>query len=160
MRSLRECNERSHGVIRRGVGAALGLLLVLAISSPSQAQTHTIFNNGNIQAVQNAPTRETIVTLPAPTTIVTITTYHWNNAKGATPGTISLMNDKTGDLHGPWEATGSPGQGGVPNAYWVVTPNLTLPAGDYIVIDSDPATWAQNAGSRGAGFVTVEGSGR
>jgi hypothetical protein len=45
----------------------------------------------------------------------------------------------------------------VPNAYWTVYPNVTLPAGTYTVIDSDPATWSHNAESSNRGFVRVEG---
>jgi hypothetical protein len=32
-----------------------------------------------------------------------------------------------------------------------------LPAGTYTIVDSDPATGAQNAGSRGAGMAILEG---
>lgn len=150
---------RAH--MRRLLGTAmLAVLVAFALSNVARAQTQTIFNNGNIYGIENGARHETVFTLPAPATIAKVTTYHWNNATGAVPGTIGLMSDRTGDLYGPWQAIGAPGQGGVPNAYWVVAPNVTLPAGDYIVIDSDPATWAQNAASNGAGFVTVEASGQ
>ncbi len=118
-------------------------------------QAEIIFENGNINMVYNRPTKETIFTINEPYVITEIITYHWNNAKGATPGTIALRSaNKT---YGPWKATGKPGQGGVPNAYWVVYPNETIPAGTYTVIDSDPNTWSQNSESNGEGFVQVFG---
>ncbi|MCX8031665.1 MAG: hypothetical protein N3A59_08840, partial [Thermodesulfovibrionales bacterium] len=115
-----------------------------------------IFNNGNIGGVYNNPTRPTTFTLNQPHVITLIQNYHWNNAKGSMPGTIALR-DQTGKTYGPWQAKGSPGQGGVPNAYWTVYPNITLPAGTYTVIDSEPSTWAQNSGSNGAGHTKIEG---
>jgi hypothetical protein len=44
----------------------------------------------------------------------------------------------------------------VPNAYWNTRPGVTLAPGTYTVIDSDPSTWAQNAGTGGAGHIRVE----
>ena len=55
-------------------------------------------------------------------------------------------------MYGPWQAEGSDGQGGVPNAYWTVHPNIVIPAGDYALIDSDPGTWAQNGETGGVGM--------
>jgi len=115
-----------------------------------------IFNNGNISGVYNNPTKPTTFTIKQSHVITKIVNYHWNNAKGALPGTIALK-DQSGRTYGPWQAKGSPGQGGVPNAYWNVYPNITLPAGTYTVIDSDPSTWAQNGGSGGAGHTQIEG---
>lgn len=115
-----------------------------------------IFNNGNIAGVFNNPPIPTTFTINQPHVITLIQNYHWNNARGATPGTIALR-DQSGRTYGPWQAEGSPGQGGVPNAYWNVYPNVTLPAGTYTVIDSDPSTWSQNSGSNGAGFTRIEG---
>jgi hypothetical protein len=88
--------------------------------------------------------------------VTLITTYHWNDAQGAAPGTIGLK-DANGKLYGPWPASGTPGQGGVPNAYWTVNPNIVIPAGTYTVIDSDPDTWAQNDETGGAGMAWGSG---
>ncbi len=115
-----------------------------------------IFDNNNPDAVQNLPTRATEIALNGSLRIAKITTYHWNNGQGAPPGTIALRSS-TGEVFGPWQASGEPGQGGVPNAYWVVEPDVVLPAGIYSVIDSDPATWAQNGGTGGAGIAIAEG---
>ena len=123
--------------------------------SPS-AKGSVIFNNGNTGGVYNNPSRATTFTLRAPHVITLITNYHWNNGRGATPGTIALRGSD-GRTYGSWRTSGSPGQGGVPNANWNAAPNVTLPAGTYTVIDSNPATWAQNSDSQGSGHTRVEG---
>jgi tetratricopeptide (TPR) repeat protein len=110
---------------------------------------------GNIYGVDNGPTKPTVFTLNAPRVLALIQNYHWNSARGATPGTISLR-EAGGRTYGPWQAEGSPGQGGVPNAYWTARPMALLPAGTYTVIDSDPASWAHNAKSEGRGFTRIE----
>ena len=125
--------------------------------SPSPtAKGNVIFNNGNTGGVYNNPSRATTFTLRAPHVITLITNYHWNNGRGATPGTIALRGSD-GRTYGSWRTSGSPGQGGVPNANWNAAPNVTLPAGTYTVVDSNPATWAQNSGSQGCGHTRVEG---
>ena len=83
--------------------------------------------------------------------------YHWNFGQGRSPpGDISLVSE-TGRRFGPWRAVGQPGQGGVADAYWIVTPSVVLPAGRNQVIDSDPATWSQNAETQGLGVVIIKG---
>jgi hypothetical protein len=84
-------------------------------------------------------------------------TYHWNDAEGmSSPGTIGLRA-ADGTMYGPWQATGLDGQGGVPNANWVVNPNIIIPPGAYTVIDSDPSTWSQNEETGGAGMAWGKG---
>ncbi len=112
-----------------------------------------IFDNGNIYGVTNGPNSPTKFVLSQATFISRIENYHYFN-NGRSPGTITLVNNK-GEQFGPWYATGTTGQGGVLNAYWVVRPNRTLPAGTYTVIDSDPATWSTNPQSGNKGFTTV-----
>ncbi|HQN18221.1 MAG TPA: hypothetical protein PKV86_03740, partial [Syntrophobacteraceae bacterium] len=120
------------------------------------AKAKTIFDNGNKGGVDNKPTAATTFTVQTPHVITLIANYHWNSGRGSRPGTISLRGG-SGRTYGPWQATGSPGQGGVPNANWTCKPNITLPPGTYTVVDSDPATWAQNSGSQGRGFTRIEG---
>lgn len=112
-----------------------------------------IFDNGNIYGVTNGPGSPTKFVLSRATFISRIENYHYFN-NGRPPGTITLVNNK-GEQFGPWYATGTTGQGGVLNAYWVVRPDITLPAGTYTVIDSDPATWSTNSQSGNKGFTTV-----
>lgn len=112
---------------------------------------------GNNSVVHNGPIKPTIMTLSGPTELATITTYHWNDGRGtAAPGTIGLRS-ATGATFGPWPATGAAGQGGVKNVYWTASPKVVLPAGAYTVLDSDPATWAQNDQSGGVGHAWAEG---
>ena len=120
-------------------------------------KSEKIFNNGNIYGVQNQPTKPTVLKLAVPHMITAVVTYHWNNASGTVrPGTIALRS-ASGKVYGPWQAAGSPGQGGVRNAYWTARPNIIIPAGTYTILDSDPSTWAQNSASGGTGHGWVEG---
>jgi hypothetical protein len=114
-----------------------------------------IYTNGNIAGVQNNPTRETAFTINAAHRVTFIYTYHYFNS-GKLPGTIALRHSD-GAVYGPWQAEGALGQGGVRNAYWFVRPNVEIKAGSYTVVDSDKATWSQNSGSSGAGFVEIRG---
>lgn len=114
-----------------------------------------VCDSNNIYGVYNGPTAPTTFTLDRPHLITQITNYHWNNAQGAAPGTIGLK-DGSGKQYGPWQPGTRIGQGGVPNAYWDVFPNIVVPAGTYTIIDSDPGTWAQNDDSGGRGMSEVK----
>jgi len=116
----------------------------------------TLFDNGNRNGVENGGTSPTVV-FQQNAMVTSIMDYHWNNGNGQAPGTIALRSSD-GTTYGPWAVTTRPGQGGVPNAYWDAYPNIVIPAGTYTVIDSDPATWAQNAESGGKGMVIISGS--
>jgi hypothetical protein len=119
----------------------------------------TLFDNSNGGGVQNGGKPAVFSTKGKTYCLSSLTTYHWNNAKGATPGTIGLSvlaGSGKGSTVGPLAATGSAGQGGVANANWTAVAGQPLVLnGTYACRDSDPATWAQNAASRGAGFCTV-----
>lgn len=123
---------------------------------PTGGTERDVLNNGNTGGVSNSPTRPTRVTFDRPYVVTYVMTYHWNYGRGARPGTVGLQA-ANGQMYGPWRMNGLPGQGGVPNAVWECRPNVVVPAGTYTVIDSDPATWAQNAQSGGAGFAIVKG---
>ncbi len=99
----------------------------------------------------NGATKPTTFSINESWLVTYILTYHWNDARGATPGTIGLRASN-GTTYGPWQATGQPGQGGVANAAWVVRPNIVIPPDTYTVLDSDPSTWAQNEETGGAGM--------
>jgi hypothetical protein len=115
-----------------------------------------LFNNGNIGGVSPGGTAPTFV-LDVTTRITEITTYHYITGGLPGAGTISLQGDD-GTMYGPFQAIGSEGQGGVANANWAVKPDdLVLPAGSYTIIDSDPATFSQNAESGGVGMASVSG---
>ncbi|MEI8192065.1 MAG: hypothetical protein WCI75_20330, partial [candidate division NC10 bacterium] len=115
-----------------------------------------IFNNGNTAGVFNVPTAPTVFTLSRPYRLTYLMTYHWNNGLGKAGGSIGLRA-ADGRMYGPWGVNTAPGQGGVPNVYWQARPNLVVPAATYTIVDSDPTTWAQNAGSGGRGLAEVRG---
>ena len=79
-----------------------------------------------------------------------------DGVEGTPPGPIGLES-ADGAVLGPWPAAGSEGQGGVPNAYWTVTPNVVVPAGRYTVVDSDPGTWSWALDTRQRGITIVQG---
>ena len=114
----------------------------------------TIFNNGNIYAVENNPSNPTTFTIAQPRFIVYLQNYHYFNY-GGLPGTISLRHSD-GTVYGPWQTTGSLGQGNVPNAYWNCYPNVTIKAGVYTVVDSNNATWSHNSASNNCGFSLIK----
>ncbi len=132
---------------------ALGVCAVLV---PALAQTVDLYNNTNTGGVNNRPKGKTAFALNRAAQITELVTYHWNNGRGAKPGTIGLRASN-GRIFGPFQARGTSGQNNAPNVNWLASVNMTLPAGNYVVLDSDPATWSQNAQSAYRGFVIVRG---
>jgi hypothetical protein len=148
--------------VEYGAGLKVTKMVKLSQTTPPVTQQNlpsvtdpVIYFNGNIAGVQNGPTRETTFTINASHRVTFIYTYHYFN-NGKLPGTIALRHSD-GTVHGPWQAEGALGQGGVKNAYWFVRPNVEIKAGSYTVVDSDKATWSHNSGSSGAGFVEIKG---
>jgi hypothetical protein len=105
--------------------------------------------------VDNTPNCSPFFTISEPQMITYIDTYHWNYGTGALGGTIGLRKDD-GTLYGPWEVETTLDKSEVPKGYWIAHPNEVIPAGSYIVEDSDPSTWSQNSESP-CGFTKVEG---
>jgi len=127
-------------------------------SVASAAAAAVLFDNWNTGGVSNGPTAPTAFTLSQPAQITAVNSYHWNNGNGTSvPGTLALSG-ADGSTYGPWQATGSLGSGGVLNAVWTANPDVTIPAGTYTVVDSDPTTWSQDSQSGGAGFSQVKGA--
>jgi parallel beta-helix repeat protein len=129
------------------------------VSGESSGLLYDNFNTAVVTQSSAGPPNPTTFVLTAPVTITQVVTYHWNNATGATPGTIGLQQ-LNGPLFGPYAAVGQLGQNNVANAAWAASPNVTLPPGTYTVVDSDPTTWSFNTGvggSGGEGFVRVWG---
>lgn len=124
---------------------------VTSVSRPNENVVEEMFQVTSNGSAQNGATPTTF-TVSESWLVTEIKTYHWNNGNGITPGTIGLMV-ADGTILGTWQADGLPGQGDVPDAYWVVNPNIVIPAGTYTVIDSDPDTWAQNAETNGIGMA-------
>jgi choice-of-anchor C domain-containing protein len=119
-------------------------------------QDTDLFNNFNTGGTVNGPRRRTVFTLNRPARITELVTYHWNSGRGAMPGTINLR-DQNGKIYGPFAAFGSSGQGGAADVNWVAKANVTVPAGTYTLLDSNPRTWSNNSQSGFAGFEKVRG---
>ena len=128
--------------------AANPVRLAQSTSSPI-----SILDTSNNAGVSDNPTSPAIFSRCRSFKVTNLWTYHWNNGSGANGGNISLR-DSAGRIYGPWKVSTSGGSGGK-NVNWMCSPNATLPAGTYTVIDSDNATWSQNPGSAGRGFVRV-----
>lgn len=130
--------------------------VVLGASLSFAAAAADLFNNTNVGGVANKPTIQTTFLTPGNTHITQLVTYHWNNGHGAAPGTIALKS-MSGPTFGPFKAQGTSGQNNAPNVNWVADVNITVPIGTYVIVDSDPNTWSQNAQSHGAGFAIIRG---
>lgn len=141
------------GLFASDAAAAWGSTIQLAQYGPPPPQDYVIFNNSNIDAVQNGPVNPTVFSIDRPYTIVYIQNYHYYNY-GRPPGYISLRG-ADGSRYGPWTTYGEQGQGRVQNAYWNCYPNVTIPPGTYVVEDSDPSTWSHNAASGYQGFSII-----
>lgn len=149
--------KRQTGIAMRGVSCLAVLLFASALDVPACADPVRLFSNNNVEAVASGPAAPTTFRLDGPAMIARITTYHWNGGRGTViPGTIALRAS-TGEIHGPWPASGQSGQGGVPNTYWIVHPNVTLEAGEYSILVSDPGSWSQNGASGNAGMGWIDG---
>lgn len=121
-----------------------------------------LFGNWNGTGVQNGAAPPTFSTRGRAYCVTSMSTYHWNNARGKAPGTVGARTIRglggAGNVFGPWPAKGSPGQGGAPNVNWTATTavgQIAVINGVYACQDSDPGTWSQNQASRGRGFCTV-----
>jgi hypothetical protein len=149
------------------LAVAVALSLLSACQNPPNlgaapaggtADCKLFFDNTNGQAVNNgAPRPSFVLTNKDPSLLCGVYTYHWNGGLGARPvGTIGLLNTTTGVMYGPFQAVGSPGQGGAPNVNWEhdLNPRIELKPGTYEVVDSNPPTWSWNKSS-GAGFAKV-----
>jgi hypothetical protein len=87
--------------------------------------------------------------------ITYIDTYHWNYGQGTESGGSISLQDGNGETFGPWQVEAQSGSG-VANVWWIARPNEVVPAGNYIIIDSQPETWSRNEKSP-CGFVKIEG---
>lgn len=115
-----------------------------------------IFERTSIGAVENDPPNPTSFSIDQEWMVTEIKTYHWNYGQGKAPEIIGLQ-DEGGKILGMWIASGEPGYGGVPDAYWTAKPNLALQPGTYTIFDSDPVTWSHNWETNGEGIVWVHG---
>lgn len=128
-------------------GSSLGLMLG---SQPAEEAEISFFSTANDYGVLNGG-KSPGFTLKVPVFITYIMTYHWNGGRGASSGGTIAFKNAEGKIFGPWKVSVRK------NVYWEANPNITLQPGTYYVIDSDPATWAQNPQSGGFGHTIIKG---
>ena len=148
--------DRAGTYVVTAVGDGVGDSLSIEVTQTGKARE--IFNTGNGGPIDGGGTPPEF-TIKKPTQITELTTYHDTESVGgiAQPGTVAIEAED-GTTFGPFETTGSEGQGGDANAYWIAKPDgLVLPPGTYAVIDSDPKSFAQNAESQGEGMAWMSG---
>jgi PKD repeat protein len=149
------CTETYDGTITGTGGGAACLKTGPPLSYSCTGSQIKLFDNSNGGGVLNAAKPPSFSTKGRAYCLVSLTTYHWNNGQGKAPGTIGLTGSSTA---GPFKATGSAGQGGVPNVNWTVNVPTAKPVvinGSYTCQDSDPASWSQNPQTGGKGFCIV-----
>jgi hypothetical protein len=121
------------------------------------AEPVLLFDNGNIGGVSPGATAPSIE-LSTPTRITKIVTYHYIYPGGLPAAGLIGMLGEDGEMYGPYNAAGTPGQGDIANAYWSIEPeDMVLPAGRYTLFDSDLSTFSQNAESGGVGMTQIWG---
>jgi hypothetical protein len=145
--------KRRIGFTRTWSLAAFAVAALTVTARPAAAQIP--FNNFNTYGVINGPIRTTEFVVPAnfKAHITQLVDYHWNNGRGARPGSISLKGKK-----GYFKAFAVNGSGGAPQANWVANINESLDPDTYTILDSDLFTWSQNPQSGGMGFARVNGT--
>jgi hypothetical protein len=146
-------------------GLALCLIVGLASTAPASVQgasaatagpcsqppqSDWVFNGYNNCGVLNGA-KPAVFRITKPAHIVSLADYHFNGGVRVKPGTIGLQA-ANGYVFGPYHT--KPDTDG----NWIATMSITVPAGTYTIIDSDPNTWSQNPASGGRGFVRVFGA--
>jgi hypothetical protein len=148
-------------VLPTGIGLIIVILLISGtiadgIHYKVEKNEQQLFNNWNIGGVSSNPPVFPQFTVTSPIKITYVDTYHWNGGKGKKPGTIALKHSD-GTIYGPWDAYPPSHHKPDQYIYWVVEPSVTIKAGTYTIIDSDPSTWSYNGQSKNAGFAAVKG---
>ena len=145
----------------RGIAPAAfaAFACICAVAVPWDAQAAVIFDNSNTAAVTNCTAGTTCrptFRLTTRTFVDKVVTYHWNGGQGETQGRVRI------GLTGPTAvaAVAATGSRATNNALanWTVPINRTLAAGAYTIVDTQPSTWSQNAGSNHKGFAIVTGT--
>ena len=118
-------------------------------------EEEVLWTNFNTDAVHNGAPVSITINVEDEVRITSITTYHWNDGKGDTPGSISIWTG--GEQLGSWDAEARTGSG-ADNVLWDIAPDIVLKAGKaYDFVDSSPATWSCNSGSDNEGFLEIRG---
>ena len=118
-------------------------------SFAQQGREVELFRNGDDGLVSNGG-RDASFSLNRPARITYLLSYHYNDGRGVPGGRLKIVGENN-TVWGPWTVET------VNKVYWVAHPNVDLPAGRYRVVDSDPASWSSNSGSKGQGHIIIKG---
>jgi hypothetical protein len=145
---------------RQGLLATFGIILLVGAyyvqesgKGPSLQPEVLLFDTKNNDGVLNGPPDAAMFTIPQSYYIASIWNYHYNGGQGVTPGNISLRRSD-GKVFGPWEVTAFDV---TTKINWECQPKTTIPAGAYIIIDSEDALWSWNEKTKGRGMSKVKG---
>lgn len=120
-----------------------------------------LFNNTNAFPVVGGGTPPSFGTNGKAYCLTYLEHYHWNDGRGASPGTIGLRRTAgSGIASFSVQALASAGQGGARNVNWYAYVPRVSPVvlnGTYTCTDSGAASWSSNARSGGRGFCIVRG---
>lgn len=133
-----------------------GVKVVVDNNKPVVTNAKVLLKYGDSdKAKSSGPKNPVSLTIKKRTVITRITTDHYNDGKGATPGNI-IIKDKSGNVVGTFHAAGRNAIDGTANAKWVAEPKITLEPGGYYISVSDMKSWSKTF--FGYGFVIIEGS--
>lgn len=118
-----------------------------------------LLNVNSLSGVSEGTPVSPVLTIDSPKTIVAIYTYHWNwiTTGGGENVGVSLTNIFNEQTYAQCNQTPYPGQGGRTNANWIGVPNVTIPAGSYRVISTNPASWSYAGDTQGQGITVILG---
>lgn len=124
----------------------------------ASAAEEPIYSNFNTDPLKNHPSHYKLLNIREdvePVLVQRIRTNHWNNGKGALPGTISVFEN--GVKIGTWQAVGRSAYG-TPNVYWDALVDFILyPGSSYYVSVSDVDSMSYNEASGNCGMFELYG---
>jgi hypothetical protein len=130
---------------------ALVAFLVIFVSAINANAAYVIFDSSNYNIANQPPDFSPSFIIATNTYITAIWDYHYNNGRGAGPGTIGLEKTSgTPSLIGTWNAVTDIGQ---PPISWWVHPNVLLAPGTYNIVDSHFYGWSTSWDSGGYGHA-------
>ncbi|EKD33320.1 MAG: hypothetical protein ACD_76C00045G0006 [uncultured bacterium] len=151
-RTIREAEEEAEAKRKAGVEDSKKPSddIFLFYEDTTLSEPREIFRVDSLYTVFGGGT-PTAFTLDKTYRVTELGTYHWNDGNGSPAQTLQIVS-ADGKTYGPWQTTIRD------RYYWIATIDIELPPGSYTVIDSEPATWAQNEETKGMGIAWMFGA--